>query len=128
MAPEPQALPVMTRCPVCGGDLNIVRLTCIQCSTSLDGKFGYGRFGRLTREQLAFAEQFIKCRGKIKDLEDELGVSYPTVVGRLNDLVTGMGFEDRQEDDRQAQRRAIVDAVAAGELSAADAAKRLRTL
>jgi hypothetical protein len=74
-------------------------------------------------------EVFIRCRGKIKDVEEELGISYPTVVARLNEVVQAMGFEVRQEDaDLASRRQQILDELAAGKLSAADAASRLRAL
>jgi hypothetical protein len=120
---------VLTRCPVCGDDLRIVRLECPGCGSALQGNFSLGRLARLTREQLQFVEVFIRCRGKIKDVEEELGISYPTVVARLNEVVQAMGFEVRQEDaDLAARRQQILDDLAAGRLTAADAAGRLRAL
>lgn len=120
---------VLTRCPVCGDDLRIVRLDCPACGSSLQGNFTLGRLARLTREQLQFVEVFIRCRGKIKDVEEELGISYPTVVARLNEVVQAMGFEVRQEDaDLAGRRQQILDALAAGNLTATEAASRLRAL
>jgi len=120
---------VLTRCPVCGDDLRIVRLECPGCGSALHGNFTLGRLARLTREQLQFVEVFIRCRGKIKDVEEELGISYPTVVARLNEVVQAMGFEVRQEDaDLAGRRQQILDELAAGRLTAADAASRLRAL
>lgn len=120
---------VLTRCPVCGDDLHIVRLECPACGSALHGNFTLGRLARLTREQLQFVETFIRCRGKIKDVEEELGVSYPTVVARLNEVVQAMGFEVRQEEADAAQRRQqILDELAAGKLNATEAAARLRAL
>jgi hypothetical protein len=118
---------VLTRCPVCADELRIARLRCDTCGSSIDGNFTLGRFQRLTREQLQFVEVFLKCRGKIKDVEDELGVSYPTVVARLNEVIQAMGFEVRADDnDQSARRQAILDDLANGKLSAAEAAARLR--
>src|SRR5215210_7045757 len=89
---------VLTRCPVCGDDLHIVRLECPACGSALQGNFTLGRLARLSREQLQFVEVFIRCKGKIKDVEEELAISYPTVVARLNEVVQALGFEVRQED------------------------------
>jgi hypothetical protein len=120
---------VLTRCPVCSDDLRIVRLECPACGSALQGNFTLGRLARLSREQLQFVEVFIRCRGKIKDVEEELGISYPTVVARLNEVVAAMGFEVKQEDtDLAARRQLILDELAAGKLSASDAAGRLRAL
>src|SRR5258708_39413552 len=120
---------VLTRCPVCGDDLHIVRLECPACGSALQGNFTLGRLARLTREQLQFVEVFIRCRGKIKDVEEELGISYPTVVARLNEVVQAMGFEVRQEDtDMAARRQQILDELAPGKLPPAAPAGRLRSL
>src|SRR5438045_9619882 len=126
---ETAAHQVLTRCPVCGDDLHIVRLECPACGSALQGNFTLGRLARLTREQLQFVEVFIRCRGKIKDVEEDLGISYPTVVARLNEVVQAMGFEVRQDDADLAQRRQqILDELASGSLTAAEAGKRLRAL
>ena len=126
---------VLTRCPVCADELRIARLRCDTCGSTIDGNFTLGRFQRLTREQLQFVEVFLKCRGKIKDVEDELGVSYPTVVARLNELIAALGYDvqpdssdDAASPDRAAQRQEILDQLAAGTLSAGEAAQRLREL
>ncbi len=125
----PMRRPVLTRCPVCGDELRIVRLQCDGCGSALEGSFTVGRLQRLSREQLQFVETFVKCRGKIKDVEEELGISYPTVVARLNEVVQAMGFEVRQEDaDVAARRQQILDELAAGTVTAAEAAARLRAL
>jgi hypothetical protein len=127
----PERVPhqVLTRCPVCGEELRITRLRCGGCDSAIEGHFTLGRLQRLTREQMQFVELFIKCRGKIKDVEEELGVSYPTVVARLNEVVQAMGFEVRPEDAEAANRRQqILDDLAAGTLTATEAASRLRAL
>jgi hypothetical protein len=47
----------------------------------------------------------------------------------LNEVVAAMGFEVKQEDtDMAARRQQILDELAAGQLSASDAANRLRAL
>src|SRR5437016_1498921 len=121
--------PMPGLCPVCGNTLSVTRLQCGQCGTGIDGSFGLGRLQALTAEQVQFVEAFIKRRGKIKDVEEELGISYPTVVARLNEVVQAMGFEVRQEDtDLAARRQQILDELASGKLTAADAASRLRSL
>ena len=120
---------VLTRCPVCGDELRIVRLQCEACGSALEGRFSLGRLQRLTREQVQFVEVFLKCRGKIKDVEEELGISYPTVVARLNDVVEAMGFSVKQEDAEVVTRRQqILDDLAAQKITAAEAAARLRAL
>ena len=124
-----QAHQVLTRCPVCAEEMRIVRLQCDACGSALEGHFTLGRLQRLTREQVQFVEIFIRCRGKIKDVEEELGLSYPTVVARLNDVVQAMGFEVQQDAAVAAARRQqVLDELASGSITAAEAAGRLRML
>src|SRR3972149_1854814 len=80
-------------CPVCSGEMRVARLLCRQRNASLEGDFPLGQFLKLSPEQMHFVDTFLKCRGKIKDVEEELGVSYPTVVGRLNEIVEALGYE-----------------------------------
>ncbi|HEX8229024.1 MAG TPA: DUF2089 domain-containing protein [Chloroflexia bacterium] len=90
--------PLPGRCPVCTSALTVTRLQCGHCGTGIDGAFGLGRLQALTSEQVQFVETFMKCKGKIKDVEGELGISYPTVVARLNEVVRAMGFEVEEGD------------------------------
>jgi hypothetical protein len=88
-----------------------------------------GRFYQLTPDQLAFAEVFIKCEGKINRVGEELGLSYPTVRGRLNDLIRGLGYEVGEEEEppiSEEERRAVLEKLAKGEISSSEAVKRLR--
>lgn len=115
-------------CPSCDSPMVVRRLECPTCGVGVDGRFDAGPLARLSREQLSFVETFLRARGKIKDVEEELGISYPTVVARLNDVLVALGFE-AGEDPREAERRQrVLDELAAGRLSAAEAAERLRAL
>lgn len=115
-------------CPSCDSAMVVRRLECPSCGVAVEGRFDGGPLARLSRDQLAFVETFLRARGKIKDVEEELGISYPTVVGRLNDVLVAMGFE-AGEDPRDAERRQrILDELSAGRLSAAEAAEQLRSL
>lgn len=120
---------LVTRCPVCAEEMRIVRLECDGCGSALEGSFTLGRFQRLGRDQMQFLETFIKCRGKIKDVEEDLGISYPTVVARLNDILSMMGFDVKSDEaEGPARRQQILDELAAGTISATEAAARLRAL
>src|SRR5450759_4576518 len=85
---------VISTCPVCSSELAITRLQCRGCGTAIEGDFNVGRFGRLSREQLALLESFLRARGNAKELERELKVSYPTVRARIDALVRALGLAD----------------------------------
>ena len=118
---------IVGTCPVCGDEMRVVRLRCRGCETALDGSFELTRLLRLAPEQIYFAETFIRNRGKIKDVEGELGISYPTVVARLDDVITSLGYEpEHNDEERRESRRQILDELSEGRIDAAEAAKRLR--
>ena len=115
-------------CPSCDSAMVVRRLECPSCGVAVEGQFDGGPLARLSREQLSFVETFLRARGKIKDVEEDLGISYPTVVARLNDVLVALGFE-AGEDPRDAERRQrVLDELSAGRLTAADAAEQLRAL
>jgi hypothetical protein len=130
---------VIATCPVCSGELTITRLHCRSCGTALEGEFGVGRFGRLDREQMGLLESFLRSRGNLKEMERELGISYPTVRGRVDALVRALGFgEETASDgddlaadesaDTEAERRTILERLARREIGAEEAASALRAL
>ena len=72
---------VITKCPVCDSKLTVTKLNCKKCGTIVENDFEFSKFAYLPSEQLDFIEIFLKARGNIKDVEKELGISYPTVRG-----------------------------------------------
>jgi hypothetical protein len=83
--------PMPTDCPVCRSNLVTTKLECPQCQTKVEGQFSPGRFARLNSEQIQFVETFLRARGNIKEVERELGISYPTVRSRLDAIVEVLG-------------------------------------
>ena len=100
--------PLPTQCPVCGGELEITSVRCIGCDTAMAGHFTQGRFANLTPQQWHFIETFVRCKGKIKDVEVALDISYPTVVSRLNDVVRALGY-DAGDDGAEVRRAAAIE-------------------
>ena len=136
---------VISTCPVCSGELAVTRLHCRSCGTTLEGDFSVGRFGRLSREQLALLESFLRSRGNLRDMERELGLSYPTVRSRVEALVRSLGFGPRGDADDitdptdatdaastaeaiLAGRKDILERLARHEINAEDAATAIRSL
>lgn len=117
---------VIAGCPICQQRLHVVRLECDGCGTSLEGSFALGRFHALAADQLEFLETFIRCRGSFKDVERELGISYPTVRSRLDAAIRALGFASQAEPDREAERRReILRELAEGRIAPDDAASLL---
>lgn len=115
------------KCVVCGGELTVTRLHCRSCDSVLEGRFGLDRFHQLDAEQLAFVETFIRCEGKLNKVQDELGVSYPTVRSRLLQVIRALGYEVREEASvSPEQRKAILDDLAQGRITSEEAVRLLQ--
>lgn len=136
--------PVLTRCPVCAEATFVEKVRCTGCATALEGRFTLDWPGFLTREQLAFVKVFLAARGKIKDVEEALGISYPTVVARLDEVVAAVAegkaapaapspapksraAASTAAPPSAARRKQILDELAAGTIDADEAARRLRS-
>ncbi len=163
--------PILTKCPVCGGDLVVTRLHCPACETTLEGAFDPGMsggrlqeafspeqlkpllpFSNLSAEQLQFVLTFVRCEGRFNRMEEEMGLSYPTLRNRLNEIIRAMGYEPAREEAAAAsaaaasaaarmdnggarpgatqpgteERQAILDLLSRGEIDLEEAKRRLR--
>jgi len=122
------------RCPICGEKLSITKLSCPKCTTTIEGNFEPCEFCRLPDEDLEFIKIFIKCRGNIKDVEKELGISYPTVRGKLDTVIRGLGYEVpskeliRENENKSAARNEILDQLSNGEITSKEATERIKNL
>ncbi|AGT42932.1 DUF2089 domain-containing protein [Treponema pedis] len=85
---------VMGKCPVCGGEFTVSKLHCKACNSSLVGEFELCEFCKLTKEQKYFVKMFLKNRGNIRDMEKELGISYPTVRNKIEEINCALGISD----------------------------------
>ena len=138
-------------CPICGGELAVTRLHCRSCATTLEGDFNVGRFARLSRDQFALLESFLRSKGNLKEMERELGISYPTVRARVEALLRALGLSDDTALDDEpggpnaagsggsldtaaaavdtaAARREVLERLARHDIDAASAAAELRAL
>ena len=130
-------------CPFCDDDLIVQELHCRQCDTIIRGRFQPGagaefdeaqlpvlrRFALLSPEQLTILEAFVRCEGKLNRLQEEMGVSYPTLRARLNEIQVTMGFTPQADEKASGEERSkILDDLANGEITAQEATHLLKGL
>ena len=119
-----------TRCPICDGEITITRIYCRDCDTTIEGRFTGGPFSDLTKEQLNFVEIFVRNEGKIKRMEDELSLSYPTIRNRLHEVIRTMGYEpgavDEDDGMTEEERQQILEELDKGTISAEKAMELLK--
>ena len=111
------AYPLLTRCPICEGELQATRLSCANCHGQVEGQFDLGGLLRLSREQGQFVELLVKNRGNINRVADELGVSYTTARNRMDDIVAALGYQAPANPGPSAERLEVLSRLERGELS-----------
>lgn len=119
--------PLPTRCPLCEGRVHVEKIRCEACHCAVEGQFGLDWLGNLSPEHLSFVKVFLVARGKIKDVEQALGISYPTVVSRLEDVVSALGGP-RTVDEPEPPARSldVLEQLASGGIDVNEAERRLR--
>ena len=119
------------QCPVCGADMVVTKLRCSHCGTELSGEFAPCRFCRLEDRHLRFVENFLRCRGSIKEVERALGVSYPTVKNMLDAALTALGLDEKPEQRvlrEKEERSEILQRLSDGEIDVDTAIEALNQL
>jgi len=114
---------LVSRCPVCESGMAVSELTCEACGTSVRGRFPVPDLCRLPEDLYGFLVVFIKNRGVIRDVEKELGISYPTVRSRLDAVLAALGFS---EQVGKADTGQVIEMLERGEITPEDAEKMLR--
>ena len=117
---------VIGKCPICDDELYATRLTCNTCNTSIEGEFSLCKFCKLTQEEMNFVEIFIKSRGSIKEIERELGISYPTVKGKLDSVIKSLGYGDKDQIPSMSKKE-VLEMLSNGEISSEEAVKLLKS-
>lgn len=72
-----------------------------------------------------FLETFIKNRGNIKEVEKDLGISYPTVKNKLENVIEALGYTPRYNEPR-VDKKEVLKKLNEGEISSDEAIKLLR--
>ncbi len=108
-------------CPSCKGHLIVVRLQCVECGTEVTGEFTLCPVCRLEGETRKLFDLFMKARGNLKQVQRELGFSYPTVRLKIEEMFRKLGQDYFSRDPKE-----ILDRVRSGELSVDEAEKLLR--
>ncbi len=84
------------------------------------------RFCQLTEDDFALLDLFLRSRGNVKDVERELGVSYPTVRAKLDQLWIRLGYKEDPKAERPVSAEEIVRSLQDGALDVDEAVERLR--
>ena len=113
------------KCPFCQEKVRIKKLECLKCGISFEGEFYTSPIMGLSEDQQSFVELFILTSGRLKEMAAILGVTYPTVRARLDQIIVDFKAEIKKRDD---YRKEILEKVDKGKITAEKAAEILRNL
>jgi hypothetical protein len=134
---------LFNQCPACGSQLIITECKCPACQLQMRGEFQSGQLSGLSDEALTFIKVFLSARGNLTEVERVLGISYPTIRNKLDEInnilnrnnetiiipekPTGSTAEKKAASVEDV-RKDILQQVSDGRLSPAEAAQKLKDL
>lgn len=118
---------IPNKCPSCNGKVVVTELCCTDCKTTINGSFELPQFAALAQDEENFLRVFLAARGSIKEVERQLGISYPTVKGKLESLLNKLGLGSLQEEAKR-RRLEIVEKLERGEITAQEAIGQLKKM
>lgn len=75
------------QCPSCGTTLAIRSMQCDSCETRIEGHYDLPLLMRLPDEDMEFVLDFVMSSGSLKEMARKMGLSYPSVRNRLDDII-----------------------------------------
>ncbi|MBN2790479.1 MAG: DUF2089 family protein [Candidatus Delongbacteria bacterium] len=114
----------LTNCPVCDGELKVVKYECLKCKTKISGEFDrQEKCQGLSDEIFDFIKTFIAAEGSIKQTEKLLNCSYPKIKNLLKKTKAALDLEN---DDEEVDTGDIIELISKGEYSVEEALKKLK--
>ncbi len=85
------------KCPVCKSKLNIAKLSCPECKAEFPMNEPMHNFAYLNSSQMEFLEIYLKSRGSMKAISEQMNCSYPTAKKKLDELLCALGYAEEGE-------------------------------
>ncbi|MBI4844883.1 MAG: DUF2089 domain-containing protein [Candidatus Omnitrophica bacterium] len=115
----------IAECPYCKETVDVKKVSCRKCGISLEGDFYSSPVMDLSEDQQNFVELFMLSSGSLKEMAKILGVTYPTVRNRLDEVIAAL----RQAiAKREEYKNDVLDKVSKGKISPEQAATIIRNL
>ena len=90
---------IISKCPGCAGMLHITTLRCPDCGMELKQDFALTQFDKLTDAEYLFLMTFLRQRGNLKNVQNDLEISYPTAKKRLDELLIHLQLAEPDEEE-----------------------------
>jgi hypothetical protein len=120
-----QQQPITNECPYCRAAMAVTQMACGHCHVSVSAVFPMSRLAGLPVEHQRFIEMFVLAGGNLKEIAEQVGVSYPTIRSRLDKVIESLRGEIAKT---QRVRGNLLDAVDPGKTNAAEAARLIKRI
>ena len=117
---------VIGTCPVCGSRMHVRELGCKSCDITIRGEFDLSPFNALSKEELRFVEIFIRTQGNLREVQSELGLSYPTVKKALENVIRSLGYDVKPDPIPDPEDADVLSRLKSREISVEEAVERLK--
>jgi len=111
-----------------GSEITVERVKVSSSGIAIEGEFLLPPLAQLPWEDQVFVMAFIGAHGSIKHMERLFGISYPTVKNRLDKLASKLTMVEavNMPEVKDAGREDVVGMLERGEITAAEAIRRLK--
>lgn len=82
-------------CPSCKTQLKVKSLKCDNCQTEVNGNYELPLLAVLSHEEQIFIVKFVKYSGSLKEMANDMKLSYPTVRNLLNDIIEKIKLHEK---------------------------------
>jgi hypothetical protein len=132
---------LFNQCPACGGQLTITECQCNKCRLQMRGEFQPGPLAVLSDDEITFIRVFLSARGNLSEVERVLGISYPTIRNKLDEINNSLARANESVETQHVEnsgvpansstpvkeiKKDILQKVADGNLSPSEAVQKLR--
>ncbi|HEY1684078.1 MAG TPA: DUF2089 family protein [Tepidisphaeraceae bacterium] len=117
--------PISGDCPFCAGAMSVTQMTCERCRAAITAVFPMSRLGSLPVEHQRFIEMFVLAGGNLKEIAEQVGVSYPTIRSRLDKVIEALRGQIAKT--RQVKGN-LLDAVSPNRAGAEEAARLIKEI
>lgn len=92
------------RCPSCEHSLGVKTMHCSNCQTTVEGLYNLPLLAMLHEEEQQFITGFVKSSGSLKEMSKQLGLSYPSVRNKLDEIISHISQLQKTASDELEKR------------------------
>lgn len=113
------------KCPFCSENVRIKKVACSKCDISFEGDLFTSPIMSLSEEHQSFIELFVLSSGSLKEMASILGITYPTVRIRMNEIIEALKIQMKKTEDYKGE---LISKIDKGRIFPEKAAKIIKNL